>query len=108
MRDKEGTEGGSGSKGGRRREEELESEVVSKCIQQSHKKRAPLQSMKASYPMQRVAVDIAGPFPQTAKGNLYVLVAADYFTRWVEAYAVPNHVPATEEPAERWYPLRHR
>ena len=34
----------------------------------------------ASYPMQRVAVDIVGPFPQTAKGNLYVLVAADYFT----------------------------
>ena len=64
--------------------------------------------MKASYPMQRVAVDIVGPFPQTAKGNLYVLVTADYFTQWVEAYAIPNQVPATEEPAERRYPLRHR
>ena len=40
--------------------------------------------------MQRVAVDIAGPLPQTAKGNLYILVGADYFTRWVEAYAIPN------------------
>ena len=37
-------------------------------------------NMKASYPMQRAAVDIVGPSPQTAKGNLYVLVAADYFT----------------------------
>ena len=41
--------------------------------------------MKASYPMQRVAVDIVGPFPETDRVNLYVLVAADYFMRWVEA-----------------------
>ena len=45
--------------------------------------------------MQRVAVDIVGPFPQTAKGNLYVLVAADYFTRWVEAYTIPNQEAVT-------------
>ena len=49
------------------------------------KNRAPLQTMKASYPMQRVAVDIVGPFPETDRVNLYVLVAADYFMRWVEA-----------------------
>ena len=49
-------------------------DLVSKS--KSLKNRSPLQSMKASYPMQRVAVDIVGPSPQTAKGNLYVLVAA--------------------------------
>ena len=54
------------------------------------KKWARPQSMKASYPMQRVAVDVVGPSPQTAKGNLHVLVAADHFTWWVEAYATPN------------------
>ena len=59
------------------------------------KNRAPLQTMKASYPMQRVAVDIVGPFPETDRGNLYVLVAADYFTRWVEAYAIPYQEAAT-------------
>ena len=58
------------------------------------KKWAPLQSMKASYPMKRVAVDIVGPFPQATNGNLYVLVAADNFTRWMEAYAVPNQEAA--------------
>ena len=51
--------------------------------------------MKASYPMQRVAVDIVGPFPQTDKGNSYVLVAADYFIQWVKAYAIPNQEAAT-------------
>ena len=45
--------------------------------------------------MQRVAVDIVGPFPQTAKGNMYVLVAADVFTQWVEAYAIPNQEAVT-------------
>ena len=58
------------------------------------KKWAPLQRMKASYPMKRVAVDIVGPFPQATNGNLYVLVAADNFTRWMEAYAVPNQEAA--------------
>ena len=52
--------------------------------------------MKANYPMQRVAVDIVGSLPQTAKCHLHVLMTADYFTRWVEAYAIPNHEAVTE------------
>ena len=42
--------------------------------------------------MQRVAVE----FPQTAKGNLHVLVAADYFIQWVKAYAIPHQKAVTE------------
>ena len=41
--------------------------------------------------MQTVAVDILGPFPGSLSGNRYILVAMDYFTRWAEAYAIPNH-----------------
>ena len=37
-----------------------------------------------------LAVDIMGPFPQTINGNSYMLVAQDYFTKWLEAWAIPN------------------
>ena len=29
-----------------------------------------------------------GPLPKTLKGNRYVIVAVDYFTKWAEATAV--------------------
>ena len=45
--------------------------------------------------MQMVATDIMGPFPITTQGNKYILVASDYFTRWVEAYAIPNQEATT-------------
>eukprot|EP00731_Ephydatia_muelleri_P029883 Em0021g406a len=53
---------------------------------------APVQ---AGSPMQIVAVDIMGPLPETKDGNRYVLVASDYFTRWVEVYAIPNQEAVT-------------
>lgn len=40
--------------------------------------------------MDRVAIDILGPFPHTPRGNRYVVVALDYFTKWPEAVAVPD------------------
>ena len=60
-----------------------------------HKARAPLRHIVAGAPMQIVAVEILGPFPESQTGNSYVLVAGDYFTRWVEAYPIPNQEAAT-------------
>ena len=37
-----------------------------------------------------VTIDIMGLSPKSAAGNTHILVASDYFTRWVEAYAIPN------------------
>eukprot|EP00731_Ephydatia_muelleri_P005167 Em0002g1343a len=59
------------------------------------KRRAPLGTITAGYPMQIVAVDILGPLPRTEKGNSYVLAATDYYTRWVEAYAIPDQGAST-------------
>ena len=57
--------------------------------------RAPLVSVHTGYPMQRVATDILGPLPETQSGNSYVLVVADYFTRWVEAFPIRNQEATT-------------
>ena len=54
------------------------------------KNRAPLQTIKTEYPMQVVSVDILGPLLESDAGNSYVLVAGDHFTKWMEAYAIPN------------------
>ena len=56
---------------------------------------APLQQYQVGAPMERVGVDILGPFPITDSGNRYVLVAMDYFTKWPEAYAVPDQSAVT-------------
>ena len=47
----------------------------------------------AGYPMQIIAVDIA--YLDIKTGNACILVASDYFTKWVEAYAIPNQEAIT-------------
>lgn len=31
--------------------------------------------------MERVAIDILGPLPETGRGNKYILIAMDYFSK---------------------------
>ena len=56
----------------------------------SPKAKAPLTNILTGYPLQMVAMDIVGPFPESVAGNTYVLVVGDYFTRWMEAYPIPT------------------
>ena len=58
------------------------------------KRRAPLQTIKAGYPMQIVSVDLIGPL-RMAVSTLYVMVAVDCFTQWVEVYAIRNQEATT-------------
>ncbi|KAG9282328.1 hypothetical protein AMEX_G970, partial [Astyanax mexicanus] len=57
--------------------------------------RAPLMPSVATRPFQRIALDIVGPLPVTATGNKYILVIADYFSKWAESYAIPNQEATT-------------
>ena len=52
-------------------------------------------SIKAGYPLQIVAMDIMGPFSESTAGNSFILMISDYFTRWVEAFGIPNQAATT-------------
>ena len=55
-------------------------------------RRAPLGQYLVGQPMKRIAIDILGPLPVTNRGNIYVLVVCDLFTKLTEAFAIaiPN------------------
>ena len=57
--------------------------------------RAPLKKYTAGYPLDRACTDILGPFPTSNNGNRYILLVMDQFTRWVEAYAIPDFTAQT-------------
>lgn len=57
--------------------------------------RAPLGSMPVGAPWDRLATDIMGPFPLTPRGNRFILTITDYFTKWVEVFAIPDQTAAT-------------
>lgn len=42
-----------------------------------------------------MAVDILGPLPQTDQNNRFLLVCADYFTKWPEAIPIPDQTAET-------------
>ena len=53
-------------------------------------KHAPMEITRSGFPMERIAVDILGPLPTTDRGNSYILVIGDYFTKWMECHPMPN------------------
>ena len=58
------------------------------------KARPLLKPIPIGGPFQRVGVDILEML-QTAQGNRYVLVFADYLTKWVEAYPTADEMNET-------------
>ena len=60
-----------------------------------NKRTEPLHPIKVGRPFDRVGMDIVGPLPKTKRGNVYIVVATDYLTKWPEARAIPNQKAAT-------------
>ena len=49
----------------------------------------------AESPMERVLIDILGPLVETPRGNQYVFVVVDQFSKWVECYALSDQTAET-------------
>ncbi|KRY21315.1 RNA-directed DNA polymerase -like protein [Trichinella patagoniensis] len=50
----------------------------------------PMYLHPAGYSIQRVGMDIVGPLEETQRGNRYILVVCDYFSKRPKAFALPN------------------
>ena len=61
----------------------------------THTPQVPLRTYNVGTPLERVALDILGPLPDSDRGNKYVLIIGDYFSKWTEAYVIPNQETTT-------------
>ena len=52
--------------------------------------KAPLGQYLVGESMERIMMDILGPLPLSNLGNKYILVIADWFTKWTECVAIPD------------------
>jgi hypothetical protein len=57
--------------------------------------RGHMHQYNVGVPFERIAIDVAGPFPRSNQGNRYLLIAKDYFTKCPEAYAIPDQEAST-------------
>jgi len=51
---------------------------------------AKRRRLYAGRPWQVVTVDLVGPMPTTPRGNSWILVLTDHFTRWADTLAIPD------------------
>ena len=56
---------------------------------------APLKTVNVGTPMEWIAIDVLGPLPMTEAGSKYIIIIADYFTKWVEVFPLPNQEAIT-------------
>ena len=56
----------------------------------SKKIKLPMHMQITGSPMDRIDTDLLGKFPVTERGNQYVLVVTDNFSKFVEAYPIPD------------------
>ena len=57
--------------------------------------KSALHQFRVNEIMRCVAEDIFNPLPLTEDGNEYIIVLGDYYSKWVDAWAVPNHQAQT-------------
>ena len=53
-----------------------------------------MQNIVTSRPFEKIAADFT-ELPLSHKGNRYILVVMDYFTKYMDLYALPNQTATT-------------
>ena len=56
---------------------------------------AALQPIITGAPFERLSVDLTGPHTRSFRGSVYILTCIDPFTKWVEAFPLPNKEAST-------------
>ena len=57
--------------------------------------RAALRQIPIGSRLDRVHIDVVGELPETDRGNKYILVLTDHFSKWAHAWALPNQLAQT-------------
>lgn len=67
-----------------------EAEQYVNCCGSCSRNKRSQRHARAGAPMERVHLYFLGPLPETSKGNVYVQVMVDQFTKWVECVPLPS------------------
>jgi len=54
-----------------------------------------LQPTVVGAPHERWSIDLTGPHPRSRRNNVFIFTCLDVFTKWAEAYPIPNKEAAT-------------
>jgi hypothetical protein len=62
-----------------------------KSVGNSRSRDEQLKSIPVYDLFYKIALDTAGPLPETKLGNKYIMVAIDHYSKWCEAKAIVDH-----------------
>ena len=65
-------------------------EICQRRMRPKNTAKAPMTVFKSGYPNERVAMDVVGPIKKSKNGNEYVLCMTDHFSKYSQAYAMPD------------------
>jgi len=54
------------------------------------KHQACMQPMATGNPMERMGIDLCGPFPESYDGKVHILTCTDYFSKWTESIPIAD------------------
>ena len=65
-------------------------DICAKCRGPPARPHATLHKVIAAVPLDLVAIDLLSGLPKATDGSVCILVAVDQFTKWCEAYSLPD------------------